>query len=449
MKKLCKQSLAVLTMLALLLTFAPGTLRAANHAEADASYFTVDRSEDNNSSLVTVKKNEVVKASFDICDAAGNATTAPLEKVYIWATDANGVISSALNVKDAKKGDIANTWYFDKVTDGQKVEISFSRDGTYVICAGSDRTSGGASKVGNLSLLASGDLNPQPDKDGKKAETETKPNGEYIDPDAKADGMVGEDITVTMRLRDSSGRTMAPGRGSRAFAMVVSSTNPKAKVTAEVERDSDLSRKGEVDITVTSDRSTTAVIRAVITAGSGRMYNVEQTVVIAPNPNKPEEDPDKPDKPDKPDNPVTPDKPDTPDNPVTPDKPEDGRIIMTIGSADAVVKGKITGIGVAPFVRDNRTYVPIRALAEGFGASVKWDETTRTVTVTGDNTVVVMTADKTAYTVNGKAGTMDVAPLIEDSRTFVPVRFVADALGYGVTPSYNAAGLTESVSFTK
>ena len=116
MKKLCKQSLAVLTMLALLLTFAPGTLRAANHAEADASYFTVDRSEDNNSSLVTVKKNEVVKASFDICDAAGNATTAPLEKVYIWATDANGVISSALNVKDAKKGDIANTWYFDKVT---------------------------------------------------------------------------------------------------------------------------------------------------------------------------------------------------------------------------------------------------------------------------------------------------------------------------------------------
>ena len=54
----------------------------------------------------------------------------------------------------------------------------------------------------------------------------------------------------------------------------------------------------------------------------------------------------------------------------------DGKIItMTIG----VVLEKY---GVAPLIIDNRTYVPIRFVAEELGASVEWDESTKEIVIT-------------------------------------------------------------------
>lgn len=54
----------------------------------------------------------------------------------------------------------------------------------------------------------------------------------------------------------------------------------------------------------------------------------------------------------------------------------DGKIVtMTIG----VVLEKY---GVAPLIIDNRTYVPIRFVAEELGASVEWDESTKEIVIT-------------------------------------------------------------------
>ena len=54
-----------------------------------------------------------------------------------------------------------------------------------------------------------------------------------------------------------------------------------------------------------------------------------------------------------------------------------------------------------------------------------------------------------AYTVNGVAKTADVAPFISDSRTMVPVRFVAEAFGITVTPTYDDNGATADILFAK
>ena len=123
-------------------------------------------------------------------------------------------------------------------------------------------------------------------------------------------------------------------------------------------------------------------------------------------------------------------------------------VVMTIGSADFVVDNEIVNGDAAPYVADSRTMVPIRALSESFGAEVDFKD--NVVTIVDGDTTIVMTIGETTYTVNGEEKTMDVAPVIgSGDRTYVPVRFVGEALGYEVTALYAADGTTSSVVFQK
>ena len=132
------------------------------------------------------------------------------------------------------------------------------------------------------------------------------------------------------------------------------------------------------------------------------------------------------------------------------DIPVDTTVVMTIGSADFVVNNEVvTKEDSAPYIANDRTYVPFRALGEALGAEVNWDNDARTVTYTLGNTEVVLTIDETTYTVNGEEKTMDVAPVITGDRTYVPVRFVGEALGFKVVALSAADGTTASVVFQK
>ena len=89
-----------------------------------------------------------------------------------------------------------------------------------------------------------------------------------------------------------------------------------------------------------------------------------------------------------------------------------------------------------PLMRDSRTFVPFRAIFEGMGASVGWDQTTRTVTAQRGDRTVKLTIGRKAVTVD-RAGadrsfSTDAAPFIEGGRTYVPIRFAAQALGAAV-----------------
>ena len=128
----------------------------------------------------------------------------------------------------------------------------------------------------------------------------------------------------------------------------------------------------------------------------------------------------------------------------------DTSIVMTIGSNDLIVNNDVVTVkDAAPYVANDRTYVPFRALGEALGAEVVWDNDARTVTYTLGKTEVVMTIGEKTYTVNGEEKTMDVAPEITSDRTYVPVRFVGEALGFKVTALSAADGTTASVVFQK
>ena len=82
-----------------------------------------------------------------------------------------------------------------------------------------------------------------------------------------------------------------------------------------------------------------------------------------------------------------------------------------------------------PYITEGRTLIPIRVIAEGLGAKVEWKEATKEVVFTkGTDTVILKIGSKTV-SINGKSSTLDVPANIKDSRTFVPLRFVSEALG--------------------
>jgi hypothetical protein len=119
----------------------------------------------------------------------------------------------------------------------------------------------------------------------------------------------------------------------------------------------------------------------------------------------------------------------------------------TIGSGEFRIGSNIYYAGgvakvmdVAPYIKGDRTYVPMRYLGEILGAEVVWDDAARTVTLTRGDITVVFTIGSTSYTVNGEAKTADVAPEITNDRTMLPARFVAEA--FGAVVGWDAASQT-------
>ena len=91
------------------------------------------------------------------------------------------------------------------------------------------------------------------------------------------------------------------------------------------------------------------------------------------------------------------------------------------------VNGKHPVFDVPPVIKSGRTLIPIRAISESLKAEVQWDETERKVTITRDNAVIVLFIDKAVAYVNGQEVPLDVPAMIENSRTFVPIRFISEA----------------------
>jgi len=101
---------------------------------------------------------------------------------------------------------------------------------------------------------------------------------------------------------------------------------------------------------------------------------------------------------------------------------------FVIGSTNYKINGNTEVMDVAPIIIDGRTLMPVRAVAEGLGATVEWDEMLRLVTIERDRVTLRMTIDGTSARINNQEVTLDVAPVIIDSRTYMPIRFVAENL---------------------
>lgn len=87
---------------------------------------------------------------------------------------------------------------------------------------------------------------------------------------------------------------------------------------------------------------------------------------------------------------------------------------------------------VAPVLQQGRTLVPIRVISEKLGATVDYQESDKSIRITSATVNIQMTVGSQNVTVNGEAQTLDVPANTTNGRTLVPLRFVGEALGVGV-----------------
>ena len=110
----------------------------------------------------------------------------------------------------------------------------------------------------------------------------------------------------------------------------------------------------------------------------------------------------------------------------------------TVGVAEMPLRVVVNGDKVSfpdaqPFIDANgRTQVPVRFVSEALGAKVDWNGDTQKVTVALNSRNVVLTIGLKKYEINNKSYQMDTVALLQESRTFVPIRFVSEALGASV-----------------
>ena len=94
--------------------------------------------------------------------------------------------------------------------------------------------------------------------------------------------------------------------------------------------------------------------------------------------------------------------------------------------------GELVEFDVAPLIIDGRTLLPVRKVFECMGAEVTYDDITRTAIAKKDDTEIRITIDNKIAKVNGEDKELDVPAMVLNGRTLVPVRFVGESLNADV-----------------
>ncbi len=129
-------------------------------------------------------------------------------------------------------------------------------------------------------------------------------------------------------------------------------------------------------------------------------------------------------------------------------------IVLTIGDVNAIVNGETVTNDVAPKIVNDRTMLPIRFVAENLGAKVYWDEYLQRVSIKSRKTDISVEISKKTAEVTEKIAVynqktedveLDSPAFVENDRTYLPLRFVAEKLGADV--QWDDA--TQTITITK
>lgn len=109
-------------------------------------------------------------------------------------------------------------------------------------------------------------------------------------------------------------------------------------------------------------------------------------------------------------------------------------VSLSIGKKTVLINGLPSEkeLEVAPFIRNATTFVPIRFIAESFGAKVTWNQAVKGISIEWMEKKIEMQIGSKKALLNGKEVRMEQAPVIVNGTTFVPLRFVAEALSADV-----------------
>ncbi|OME78544.1 copper amine oxidase N-terminal domain-containing protein [Paenibacillus pabuli] len=123
------------------------------------------------------------------------------------------------------------------------------------------------------------------------------------------------------------------------------------------------------------------------------------------------------------------------EQPTTPTMPETDTttVWMQLNSKTLKINNKTTNMDTTPMLWKNTTYIPLRFLSEGIGATVKWDKKAQQVTVMAGNDTLKFWVNNNVMEMNGMKKNVGATVFVnKDGRTQVPLRFIAELLGWDV-----------------
>ena len=106
-----------------------------------------------------------------------------------------------------------------------------------------------------------------------------------------------------------------------------------------------------------------------------------------------------------------------------------GTAVFTIGSTSYTMNGQSVTMDVAPYIKDGRTFLPLRYVANALGvpdSNISFNN--GQIVINKNGTLVVLNIGSMIMLVGGATITMDVAPEITNGRTCLPIAWVAMAL---------------------
>ncbi len=213
---------------------------------------------------------------------------------------------------------------------------------------------------------------------------------------------------IDVQITDDNGRSVAPGREIDSIKYIIKSKPEGAKASVYTANGSKVSATGKFTMAVSCDTPGVLEVQSFVTVKDAPKYYTGTHLFN-----------------------VVDEKSDA----------EKKIVIMSIGSVQMIVNNDVVKNDAAPVIQQGRTFVPLRALSNIFDAQCSYDGAAKTVTITKDDTVIVMTIGEEQFTVNGQPMTMDApAYVTENGRAMVPVRFIANAFGAVIKLTNNADG---------
>lgn len=118
--------------------------------------------------------------------------------------------------------------------------------------------------------------------------------------------------------------------------------------------------------------------------------------------------------------------------------------VFTIGQTQYTVNGQAKTAASAPYVKNGRTMLPVRALAESLGLHVQWNGQTKTATFTDSTKVAAVVIGAETMHINGTPVKLAAKAELVNGTTFIELRSLATA--FGVQIDWDAAAKTATVS---
>ncbi|MHB8071583.1 MAG: stalk domain-containing protein [Candidatus Cryosericum sp.] len=121
---------------------------------------------------------------------------------------------------------------------------------------------------------------------------------------------------------------------------------------------------------------------------------------------------------------------------------------LVIGSPTVNLNNEFKTLEAAPFIsKKGVTMVPLRFISEAFKADVVWDPVFKSVTLTLGSKIMRIQVGFLTADVSGKSVALQDAPVIVKGRTFVPLRFIAE--NFGALVEWNGALKMVSIVYPK